>query len=134
MPLKQPESVDECLYFTRRKLLPKGMVMAWAFRKHCPKCHKGLMKKPKKTALSYVCPACSYEEEKKAHENGVIVNVQYTCPCGHAGEATTEYQRKSWQGVKAYVFTCEACKQKIGITKKLKEPKKKDASPIDDDD
>ncbi len=135
MPLKQPNSVDECLYFTRRKLVPKGGVMAWAFRKECPACRKGLMKKPKKTATSYVCPACGHEEPKAEHEAGITVNVEYTCPfCGHSGEATTEYKRKSWQGVKAYVFACESCKEKIGITKKLKEPKKKGAPVVDDDD
>jgi predicted RNA-binding Zn-ribbon protein involved in translation (DUF1610 family) len=111
MSLKQPESVDECLYFTRRKLEPRGSIMAWAFRKKCPKCQKGLMRKPNKRALEYECPACGFTEEKMAHEAGIVVNVEYACPsCGFSGEATTEYKRKPWQGVKAYVFLCGKCK------------------------
>lgn len=125
MPLKKPESVEECIYFTRRQLEPKGSIMAWAFRKECPQCHNGLMKKPKKTSKVYICPNCGYEEDVKAHEESLVINVEYVCPyCGHEGEATTEYKRKTWKGVKAYVFTCEQCKEKIGITKKMKDPKK----------
>jgi predicted RNA-binding Zn-ribbon protein involved in translation (DUF1610 family) len=126
MALKQPESVDECLYFTRRKFDPKGHAMAWAFRKECPKCKKGLMKKPKKTSPTYDCPACGYSEPKTEHEESATINIEYVCPsCGHAGETTTPYKRRTWQGVKAFVFTCQACNEKIGLTKKMKEPKKK---------
>ena len=46
------------------------------------------------------------------------------CPfCQHEGEATTEFKRKSWDGMKAYVFVCEKCGRKIGITKRMKEKK-----------
>jgi predicted RNA-binding Zn-ribbon protein involved in translation (DUF1610 family) len=136
MVLKQPESVDECLYFTRRKLLPKGSIIAWALRRQCPKCKKALMKKPTKRAEEYICPSCAYSEPKEQHEAGVVVNVEYVCPsCGHAGEATTDYKRKPWEGRKAYVFFCASCKAKIGITKKLAEAKKKaGAEPEDDED
>ena len=135
MALKQPESVDECLYFTRRALVPKGTIMAWAFRKGCPQCHKGLMRKPKKTSPTYDCPECGYSEPKAEHIKGIVLNVEYTCPsCGHSGEATTEYRRKTWQGVKAYVFTCQQCGEKIGVTKKLKDPKKKGKAAQEDDD
>ena len=59
------------------------------------------------------------------HEESLTMNIVYRCPdCGHEGEATTEYKRKSWQGVKAYVFVCDKCDAKIGITIKMKEPKK----------
>jgi len=122
--LKQPESVDQCVYFTRRKIGQKGKIVAWVFRKECPRC-KELMRKPKKTSPTYDCPACGYAEPKAAHEASLVVNVDYVCPeCGHAGETTTEYKRKNWHGVKAYVFVCGQCKAKLGITKKLKEPKK----------
>ncbi len=125
MALQQPKSVEECLYFSRRKLGEKGKVVAWAFRKECPKCHKALMKKPNKRAAEYVCPECGYSEPKTEHEAGIVLNVEYVCPeCGHAGETTTEYKRKTWRGVKAYVFTCANCKAKLGITKKLADPKK----------
>ncbi len=135
MALKQPDSVDECVYFTRRALGPKGRVTAWAFWKECPQCHKGLMKRPKKTSLTYDCPSCGYAEPKAEHEAGLVVNVEYVCPsCGHAGEATTEYKRKSWQGVKAYLFSCAQCKEKIGVTKKLKDPKKRGDAEADDDE
>lgn len=117
---KHPESVEECLYFTRRKLGEKGKAMAWAFRKECPQCHKALMKKPNKRAAEYVCPVCGYSEPKAEHEAGVEIFVEYVCPyCGHAGEATIPYKRKTWRGVKAYVFQCANCKEKIGLTKKL---------------
>ncbi len=135
MALQFPENVNECVYFTRRALVPKGKIVAWALRKQCPKCKKGLMAKPKKTSPTYDCPSCGYAEEKKAHEAGLAVSVQYVCPaCGKSGETTTPYQRKSWNGVKAYVFSCLACGEKIGITKKLKEPKKKGAPVPDEDD
>ncbi len=135
MTLTQPGSVDECLYFTRRALVPKGKIVAWAFRKECPQCHKGLMKKPKKTSPTYDCPQCGYAEPKAEHEAEITVNVEYVCPfCGHAGEATTEYKRKSWQGVKAYVFPCAQCKERIGVTKKLKEPKQKGKAVAEDAD
>ena len=39
-------------------------------------------------------------------------------------EAKTEYKLKSFKGVKAYVFQCGKCGEKIGITKKMKELKK----------
>ncbi len=93
------------------------------------------MKRPKKTSLTYDCPSCGYAEPKAEHEAGLVVNVEYVCPsCGHAGEATTEYKRKSWQGVKAYLFSCAQCKEKIGVTKKLKDPKKRGDAEADDDE
>ncbi len=77
-------------------------------------------------ATEYVCPACGYTEEKILHEKGLEVSVQYVCPhCEHKGEAITPYERKSYQGVKAFIFNCESCNEKIAITKKMKEPKKK---------
>lgn len=132
MALKQPESMDDLLYFTRRTLEPKGRVMAWAFKKDCPECGKALMGKPvekgkvKIRAKEYVCPSCGHVEDKAEHEKTVELNVQYTCPsCEHQGEATTPYKRKTFKGVKAFVVQCEECGEKIPVTKKMKEPKKK---------
>ena len=136
MSLKIPESTEECLYFTRRTLGEKGKIMAWVYKKDCPKCGKAKMGKPvekgsvKIRAKEYVCPGCSHAEEKKAHEESCMVEVIYTCPqCGSEGEATTEYKRKSFYGVPAYVFACGKCGKKIGITKKMKAKK---AEPGDD--
>ena len=131
MSLKFPESMDECLYFTRRKLENNGRIIAWAMKKDCPECHKGLMGKPvekgkvKVRASEYVCPECGYTEPKKEYEDTVEISVQYTCPhCGKEGETKTDYKRKKWMGVDSYVFVCEGCNKKIGITKKMKEAKK----------
>lgn len=130
MALKKPDSMEECIYFTNRTL-DSGRAVAWVFRKECPKCKKGVMGKPlkkgnkvDKKADHYVCYSCGYSESDGVMEKSLVLNVEYKCPhCGHDGEATTEYQRKSFYGVKAYVFSCQKCGQKIGITQKLKEPK-----------
>ncbi len=115
--------MEECLYFTRRKLEPRGSVVAWAFRKECPSC-KALMRKPTKRSPRYECPSCGYAEEKKEHEASILLRVKYECPfCGKRGETTAPYKRRTWRGVQAYVFQCEFCKERIGITKKLKSPK-----------
>ncbi|MBI2657529.1 hypothetical protein HYX08_02430 [Candidatus Woesearchaeota archaeon] len=131
MALKKPGSAEECVYFTNRTI-GDGRAMAWVFRKECPKC-KGIMGKPlkkggkiDKKADHYVCYSCGYQEPNEKAENSLIINVEYKCPhCGNQGETTTEYKRKSFEGVPSYVFECQKCKKKIGLTKKLKEPKKK---------
>lgn len=138
MPLKRPESMQECVYYTRRAV-GKGQVMAWVFRGLCPACNKAMMGKPTKPdgspkvrASEYVCPACGHAVEKEAYERTLTINIVYTCPeCGHAGECSQPYVRKSFQGVKAVVFICESCNANIPITKKLKAPKAK-KSPIED--
>jgi len=130
--LKKPESMDECLYFTNRTIGENGSIIAWAFKKECPKCHKAKMGKPiengkkKIRAKEYVCPECGYTEKKEAHEQSLFLNVEYTCPyCGFEGETTIEYKRKNFQGIPAFVFICEKCGKKIGITKKMKSKKAK---------
>lgn len=131
MSLKTPESMDECLYFSNRSI-GDGQVMAWVYRKQCPKCKKAKMGKPvekgkvKTRAKEYVCPECGYTEEKAEHEESLSLEAQYTCSyCGKEGEATTQYKRKKFKGVDAYVIVCEHCNEKILITKKLKDIKKK---------
>ena len=124
--MREPESVTECLYFSKREFAPgKGKAMAWAFRKECPKCHKGLMKKPKKTAPEYECPECGYGEPKKEHEESAELNIKFTCPfCDKEGEATTIYKRKTLYGKPAYCFACPSCNEKLGLYKKLNTPAK----------
>jgi predicted RNA-binding Zn-ribbon protein involved in translation (DUF1610 family) len=131
--VKMPESMDECFYFTNRTLENNGSIIAWVYRPKCPKCGKGTMGKPvdpktgkvKKRADIYVCPECKYEVSCEEFDATLKVEVQYKCPfCGNEGDTTTEYKRKSYKGVPAYVFTCGKCGEKIGITKKMKETKK----------
>jgi len=132
MSLRFPESMDECVYFTRRKI-NEGSAVAWVFREECPSCHKALMSKPKdeKTgkpkirASEYVCPECGHIVEKQEYEETLTANIQYTCPeCKHAGEIQVPFKRKSYKGAKAIVFQCDKCEAKIAVTKKMKALKK----------
>ena len=132
MPLKKPASVEECVYFTNRNI-DSGWAVAWVFRKECPKCKNGIMGKPQKKngkvdkkAEHYVCYSCGYQESNEQVENNLVLNVEYKCPhCGNEGETTTEYKRKNFEGLPSYVFECQKCHKKIGLTKKLKDTKKK---------
>lgn len=128
--LQEPESMDECLYFSNRNI-DTGKAMAWVYRPECPSCKKGRLGKPvkkngkvDKKAEHFECPECKHQMSNEESENLLRVEVKYTCPfCGKPGEATTEYKRKVWKGVPAYVFECSSCHENIGITKKLKDPK-----------
>ncbi len=125
--VKEPDSMDELIYFTNRTLDNNGKIKAWVYKAECTKCHKARMGKPvekgkvKIRAGEYVCPECGHSEPKDVHEKGLVVEIIYTCPfCGHIGEATTEYRRRNFNGVPSYVFTCDGCGKKIGITRKMK--------------
>src|SRR3989344_5890243 len=114
--------MDDCLYFTNR-----GDIIAWVYRKECPKCRKAKMGKPvekgkvKTRAKEYVCPQCGYEEDKQEHEESLKLEAAYTCPkCHKKGESTTQYKRKNYQGVPSYVVECQHCGEKIPVTKRLK--------------
>ena len=132
MALRKPESMEECIYFTNRTI-GEGRAMAWVYRKKCTKCNEGIMGKPlkkngklDKKAPIFVCNKCGFEESNEDTEKDLKVEIDYKCPhCGNEGETTTEYIRKSFQGVKSFVFECEKCNEKVPITKKLKESKKK---------
>jgi len=128
--MKEPESMDECIYFTNRAA-DNGRITAWVMKADCPACGADKMGKPvvkgkvKIRAKEYVCPACGYTEEKTEHEEKLTVQIKYTCPhCRDVGEAETPYIRKTFKGVPSYVFICNGCGEKIGITKKMKKPKK----------
>jgi hypothetical protein len=139
MALKLPKSMDECIYFTRRKLGEKGSAVAWVYKEKCPKCKKAIMGKPKdektgKTkirAKEYVCPSCDHTMEKGAYEDTLTANIQYTCPhCSVSGENQMSFKRKRVQLINpetgkkkaadALKFPCKKCKKDILITKKMK--------------
>ena len=148
MSLKKPNRIDECLYFTNRTIYP-GRATAWVFREECPSCKKGFMNKPQlhsrrnpqkkigkvdKKADHYVCYSCGYEESNEQVENSLTLNVEYKCPfCGNEGETTTEYKRKTFDGVPSYVFECQKCNKKIGLAKKMKDTKRKGGEEISDE-
>ena len=132
MALKKTAGMDECIYFTNRTIGP-GSAIAWVLRKECPKCKKDVLIKPStksgkpdKKSPIYVCKSCRYEEKNEDVENDLILNVEYRCPhCGSEGETTSEYKRNVFEGIPSYVFECQKCHKKVGLTKKLKEAKKK---------
>jgi len=136
--LKEPTSMDELVYFTRRALGKDGFAMAWVERQPCTKCKKALMGKPadkgkvKIRAKEYVCPACKYTVEKEEYEDTLSVCVKYTCPnCKKQGETTVPFKYKKVAiideeegGKKVMVdavrFECSSCKGKVDIVKKMK--------------
>ncbi|MGV8169151.1 MAG: hypothetical protein ACP5N3_03790 [Candidatus Nanoarchaeia archaeon] len=143
MALKEPESMDELVYFTRRTT-EDGKVRAWVFREKCPKCKKGMMGKPhdEKTGKvkirekEYICPECKHTVPAQEYEDTLTTNIEYTCGgCSKSGQTTAPYKRKTYMGAKAILFECQFCHKKIPITKKMKETKDKKAAkalPIPD--
>ena len=136
--MREPTSVDECVYFTNRTF-DKGKARAWVFRENCEKCGQALMGKPRdpKTgkpkirAKEYVCPKCNHTEQKEEHEEKLTANIKYTCPyCSNQGEIQILFKRKKVQrldeetGKKETVevlrFQCSKCSKNIDITKKMK--------------
>lgn len=128
--LKIPDSMEEVVYWTSRKV-DEGHVKAWAFKEMCPECHKALMSKPtgkdgkvKIRATYYECSECGHTIDKKPYEDSLTCSIIYTCPyCKHKGEAQVPFKRKNFKGVKSIVFECDSCKEKIPVTKKMKELK-----------
>lgn len=136
MILKQPTSIEECIYFTNRSI-NEGKVKAWVFRITCPQCQKALLSKPKEKGKiklrsdEYICPECGYSIKIQDIEDKLIVNIQYTCPyCKHQGETQIPFKRKKIQifdeeeqkkkTIDSLRFQCENCKKNIDITKKMK--------------
>ena len=129
MSYREPESMDECVYFTQRSLEgDKGRITAWVFRGDCPKCGKSKMGKPKDSsgkvkirAKEYVCPGCGYSAQKDEYEDSLVAYAKYDCPsCGESGEAETPFRRKSVKGVKTLRFQCGQCQASLDVTKKMK--------------
>lgn len=138
MTLRFPESMDDCVYFTRRKIKESGQVVAWVFKEVCSKCGKGIMGKPKDSktgkvkirAKEYVCPECNHTEGQE-YEDKLTTNVQYTCPnCKNEAETQVPFQRKKVRvfdeekqkkvSVDVIRFQCSKCANNIDITKKMK--------------
>lgn len=135
MALKMPESVDECVYFTRRS---KPNVVAWVLKEKCPKCKKAMMGKPKGSdgkvkirAKEYTCSACGFTMEKQAYEDTLTASIQFTCPkCGFSGDHHMPFKRKKVKlfdeeenkevKADALLFNCPKCSQQIAVTKKMK--------------
>ncbi|MEM3127266.1 MAG: hypothetical protein QW331_04340 [Candidatus Woesearchaeota archaeon] len=136
MALREPESMDECVYHTIRKT-GDASIRAWVFREKCPKCKKALMGKydekgnVKIRQKEYRCLECGYVEGKDSYENKLMCNIQYQCgKCKNEGEMQVPFKRKKVKRfdeeegrekmVDAVVFECQKCKEKIYITKKMK--------------
>ncbi len=138
MTIKEPKSMQECVYFTIRAI-GKGKIKAWVLKNACIKCNKGLMEKPKnpKTgkpkirATEYVCSDCNYTIEKEEYEPTLTASIKYTCPhCEIEAETKIPFKRKKVQifyeekqkkvAVESLRFQCEKCGNNIDITKKMK--------------
>jgi DNA-directed RNA polymerase subunit RPC12/RpoP len=139
MPLEEPKSMDECVYFTNRFLINEGYIKCWVLRKLCPKCGKGLIGKPKDSktgkpkirATIYECPACKYSIKEQEYEETLEANIKYKCPyCKHESETQVPFKRKKVQrineetgkkeSVDALIFNCSNCSKRIEITRKMK--------------
>jgi predicted RNA-binding Zn-ribbon protein involved in translation (DUF1610 family) len=139
MTIKEPASMDDCVYFTNRLLGEKGKVKAWVYRQNCPKCNKALMGKPRDSktgkikirAVEYVCPSCNYTVGKDEHEDTLTFEAKYTCPyCQFEGEVQTPFLRKKTKifdeekqkkvAVETVRFKCGKCAKDIDVTKKMK--------------
>jgi len=138
MALKEPESMDECIYFTRREI-GKGYAKTWVYKQKCPKCQKSFMGKPRspKTGKpkirseNYECPSCQYNTPKIEYEETLTAEIIYTCPhCTYHGEIKIPFKRKKIKvlneetqkkiSAEAVIFNCEKCAGRIEITKKMK--------------
>jgi len=136
MSLRQPESMEECVYFTKRTI-GEGGVTTWVFKENCSKCGKALMGKPvekgkvKTRAKEYACPECGYTVSKEEYEDTLTANIGYICPhCGFEAETQIPFKRKKIQLVNeetgkkksadALRFQCGKCGKDIDVTKKMK--------------
>jgi len=128
MALKEPESMEELVYYTNREFDEGGQVTCWVRRSACPECGLGLMGKPrdektgniKVRARKYVCPECGHTVEKKEYEETLTAEVKFTCPhCGKEGETTAPFKRKKIKGVDTLRIKCVHCGKNIDITKKM---------------
>ena len=136
MAIKEPASMDDLVYFTRRNI-GKGKAVAWAYRQMCPKCKKAKMGKPvekgkvKIRALEYKCPECAHVIPKQEYEDSLTAEVIYTCPhCNFSGDASVPFKRKKVKlfdeeaqkdvTAESLRIQCKKCAKNIDITKKMK--------------
>jgi len=127
MALKEPNSMDECAYFTRRNTNTMRIIV-WVFKQECPKCH-AIMGKPKGKnekvmirAKEFTCEKCGYTESKDDYESKLTANGKYTClKCNFEGEGQISFKWKTIDGIPTLRFVCEKCKANIDVTKKMKE-------------
>ena len=103
MAIKEPESMDELVYMTRR-VVGDGNMVAWVYRGPCPECGKGKMgkpinpktKRPRTRATEYECPECKHSIPKEEYEESLECEIKYTCPhCKHKGEKAVPFKRKN---------------------------------------
>ncbi len=138
MILKEPTSMEECIYFSNRNIGEKGKVKSWVYKQNCPKCNKSLMGKPRDSkgkikirSTEYVCSSCNYTIEKEEYEDTLTFEAKYTCPyCENQDEVQTSFKRKKVKvineetgktaSVDAVRFQCNKCNKYIDITKKMK--------------
>lgn len=140
MALRQPESMEELVYFTNRDV-GSGSARVWVFKKECPKCGRAKMGKPlkpdgkpKMRAEEYACPACGHAVEKAEYEDTLTACAEITCPeCGKDAELEAPFMRKNVEGVKTLRLICPHCSTKVDVTKKMKAIKRKGkAAPAKD--
>lgn len=135
--LKEPESMEECVYFTYRNV-KDGKVRAWVSREKCPKCNNALMGKPRGEngkirirAKEYVCPSCGFIMQEEEYEDTLTCNIKYTCPyCSNEDETQVPFKRKKVSvlneetgkktSLEVIRFQCKKCSKNIDITKKMK--------------
>ena len=67
--MKEPESMEECVYFTRRDN-EKGKIKVWVFREKCPNCNDELMGKPKD-------PKQENQKQEQIIMNVLDANIQF---------------------------------------------------------
>lgn len=138
MAVKEPKSMDELVYFTRRNV-GEGKVSAWVYRGICPECKKGTMgkpinpktKKPMTRSLEYECPECKFSMPKEEYEDTLECEIKYVCPkCKKEDTEVVPFKRKKVKffdvekqkdvSADAIVFNCKYCGEKVSITKKMK--------------
>ncbi|MFT4311988.1 MAG: hypothetical protein ACMXYF_02060 [Candidatus Woesearchaeota archaeon] len=131
MALNEPTSMEDLLYFTNRTLENGGWAKAWVYRPEAPS-GKGKLGKPKdpKTGKTKVRSTVYVDDDgneypKSEIDPTLLLEIKYRSPfTGEEGETTVPFKRKKYKGVDAFVFE-DAQGNKIPITKKLKEIKKK---------
>jgi hypothetical protein len=131
MALKEPESMDELFYFTRRKLENGGWIRAWVYRPPAPT-GKGLLSKPvdKKTGRPKVRSKVYVDDAGNEYpcdeiNETLMLEIKYKSPyTNKEGETKIPYKRKTYLGVPSFVFEDQEG-NKLAITKKMKAPKKK---------